>query len=119
MKTVTALALLAALFAAGCTQPLRPIPPGTYRPAAGEERIVVTASRIWFHVNVDRDNPDVIGSREYPYDVLEDGRIHFVVSSNSAFGLSLAMDYLWFWRGDRISKVDLETGEKTWFVMQE
>jgi hypothetical protein len=74
---------------------------------------------IYFHVNVDRQRPDVIGGREYSYEVLPDGQIHFVVSSNSRFGLSLALDYDWRWHDSRIAKVHLETGETTWFAMQE
>lgn len=102
-----------------CATPHRPIPAGTYYPDAGEERIVVVPTRIFFHVNVDRENPDVIGSREYTYEVLPDGRIHFVVSSNSRFGLRLALDYDWFWRDGRIARIDQESGETTWFTLRE
>ncbi len=80
---------------------------------------MVVATRIYFHVNVDRENPDVIGSREYPYEVLPDGRIHFVVSSNSTFGLRLAIDYDWLWQDGKIGKVDLETGKTVWFTLRE
>lgn len=107
------------MVAAGCAMPYRPIPPGTYRPAAGEERIVVTASHIWFHVNVDRENPDIIGSREYPYEVSADGSILFIVSSNSVYGLHLSMDYAWHWRGNEIVKTHTESGDETHFVLQE
>ena len=112
-------AVLLLLVAGACATPHRPIPAGTYLPDSGGERIVATPSRIWFHVNVDRKNPDVIGSREYPYEVLPDGTIHFVVSSNSTFGLRLAMDYQWFWRGGRIVRIHRETGDTTWFALRE
>jgi hypothetical protein len=112
-------AVLLLLLAGACATPQRPIPAGTYYPEAGQERIVVVPSRIWFHVNVDTENPKVIGSREYPYEVTPDGRIHFVVSSNSSFGLRLAMDYEWLWQDGRIGRVDLETGKTTWFTLRE
>ncbi len=99
--------------------PNRPIPSGTYYPESGDEKIMVIPSMIYFHVNVDRKNPDIIGSRDYPYEVSPDGNIYFVVSSNSVFGLSLAMDYDWLWRGGKIVKVDLETGKTTVFAMPE
>lgn len=119
MQKLNALVVVMALFAGACTQPNRPIPAGTYYPETGRERIVVVPTRIYFHVNVDKQKPDVIGSREYPYEVLPDGAIYFVVSSNSTYGLSLAMDYEWLWRDGRIGKVHRETGETIWFVMRE
>ena len=119
MHELKTFAVLFLLVASACGSPHRPIPAGAYYPESGDERIVVVPSRIYFHVNVDRQKPDIIGSREYPYEVLPDGRIFFVVSSNSTFGLSLAMDYNWLWRDGRISKVDLETGKTTWFAMRE
>jgi hypothetical protein len=112
-------AVVVLLVLGACATPHRPIPPGTYYPDAGEERIVVVATRIFFHVNVDPDNPDIIGSREYAYEVLPDGRIHFVVSSNSRFGLRLAMNYDWFWRDGRIARVERETGKTTRFALRE
>jgi hypothetical protein len=102
-----------------CASPHRSIPPGTYYPEAGEERIVVVPTRIFFHVTVDRETPDIIGSREYPYEVLPGGRIHFVVSSNDSFGLSLAMEHDWLWRDGRIGKIDLGTGKTIWFALRE
>ncbi|MBE9555869.1 MAG: hypothetical protein IMF08_03350 [Proteobacteria bacterium] len=119
MRSVTVLALAAAMFSTACGQPHRPIPAGTYLPPAGEERIVVTPSRIWFHVNVDRENPNIIGSREYPYEVEPDGTIHFVVSSNSTFGLRLRMEHDWAWRGTEIVKTHVESGEETRFVFRD
>lgn len=112
-------AVLLLVVAGACATPHRPIPPGTYYPESGSERIVVVASRIYFHANVDKQNPDVIGSREYPYEVLADGRIHFVVSSNSTFGLRLAMEYDWVWRDGKIVRIDLETGKTTAFTLRE
>ena len=119
MQKLKALIVVFVLAVAACGQPNRPIPAGTYYPESGDERIVVVPSMIYFHVNVDRKRPGIIGSRDYPYEVLPDGTIHFVVSSNSRFGLSLAMDYEWLWRDGRIGKVDLETGKTIWFVMRE
>lgn len=119
MQKLKALVVAMALFAAACSQPNRPIPAGTYFPESGDEKIVVVPSMIYFHVNVDRQKPDIIGSREYPYEMSPDGTIRFVVSSNSRFGLRLAMDYDWIWRDGRIGKVDLETGKTVWFSMPE
>ena len=119
MRKLGTLSVLLVLFATACAPPHRPIPPGTYYPDAGAERIVVVHSRILFHVNVDKENPDVIGSREYPYEVLPDRRIYFVVSSNSTFGLRLAMEYDWLWRDGKIGKVDREAGKTTWFALRE
>lgn len=119
MQKLKALVVVMALFAAACSQPNRPIPAGTYFPESGDEKIVVVPSMIYFHVNVDRQKPDIIGSREYPYEMLPDGTIRFVVSSNSRFGLRLAIYYDWIWRDGRIGKVDLETGKTVWFSMPE
>lgn len=118
MRQVKPFAILVLFLAAACTTPYRPIPPGTYQPQAGEERIVVTSSRIWFHVNVDRDNPDVIGSWESHYDVQPDGRIHFLVSSNHMFGIRLGYDYDWLWRAGKIIKIDLESDKITEFSLR-
>lgn len=107
------------LSAAACAAPDRPIPAGTYYPEFGDERIVVVPSMIYFHVNVDKQKPDIIGSREYPYELSPDGKIYFVVSSNSRFGLRLAMNYEWLWRDGRIGKVDLETRKTIWFALRE
>lgn len=112
-------AALLLLAIGACAVPHRPIPPGTYYPEAGEERIVVVPSRIFFHVNVDPENPDVIGDREYPYEVLPDGTISFTVSSNSRFGLRLATDYQWRWDDGRIARIDRATGKTTWFDLHE
>lgn len=119
MQIRKALIAVSVLVVAACGSPNRPIPAGTYYPETGDEKIVVIPSMIYFHVNVDRKRPGIIGSRDYPYEVLPDGAIHFVVSSNSTFGLSLVMDYNWLWRDGRIAKVHLETGETTWFAMRE
>lgn len=119
MQKLKALIVISVLVATACGQPHRPIPAGTYYPESGDEKIVVVPSMIYFHVNVDKQKPDMIGSREYPYEVLPDGKIYFVVSSNSRFGLSLVMDYEWLWRDGRVGKVDLETGKTTWFAMRE
>ena len=99
-------AILFLLVVTACGTPHRPIPAGTYYPESGDEKIVVVPTRIYFHVNVGKQKPDVIGSREYPYEVLPDGRIYFVVSSNSTFGLRLAMDYEWVWRDGKIVRID-------------
>lgn len=119
MHRLKTIAVVFLLIAGACAPPHRPIPAGTYYPVSGDERIVVVPSMIYFHVNVDKENPDVIGSRDYPYEVLEDGTIHFVVSSNSTFGLRLAMDHEWIWRDGRIARVEVETGKTTWFVLRE
>lgn len=119
MHGLKAFIVLSFLVVTACGQPNRPIPAGTYYPESGDERIVVVPSMIYFHVNVDRQRPDVIGSRDYPYEVSPDGAIYFVVSSNSRFGLSLVMDYEWLWRDGRIGKVHLETGKTTWFTLRE
>lgn len=117
MRWFKAFVVLSVLIVAACGRPDRPIPAGTYLPESGSEKIVVIPSRIFFHVNVDSKNPGIIGNREYPYEVRPDGKIYFVVSSNSTFGLRLAIDYDWFWRDGKIVKVDLETGKTTVFAM--
>ena len=119
MHRFKALTVLFFLVVTACGTPHRPIPAGTYYPESGNEKIVVVATRIYFQVSVDKQKPDVIGSREYPYEVLPDGRIYFVVSSNSTFGLRLALDYEWVWRDGKIVKIDLETGKQTPFALRE
>lgn len=119
MKILKSIALLLAVLAAACTIPHRPIPGGTYHAEGGAERIVVVHSRIFFHVIVDPDHPEFIGGREYPYEVLADGRIHFVVSSNSRFALRLALDYEWYWRDGEIVRIEVETGKATRFVLRD
>ena len=110
--------LLLLLGLGACAVPHRPIPPGTYYPESGEERIVAVPTRIFFHVYVDWGEPAWIHGREYPYDVAPDGSIHFNVSSNDPIGLSLA-GYQWLWRDGRIARVDQESGKTTWFTLRE
>lgn len=122
LKYLTA---IAGLVLTACSQPSRPIPPGSYYSDSGDERIVVVPTRIFFDVLVDGSpfgadtaRPEKVGRREYPYEVLPDGRIYFVVSSNDSTGMDLAIDYKWVWRDGEITKIDLERDENTTFVLR-
>lgn len=119
MRRLTFLIVGAVLLATACTMPHRPIPAGTYHAESGAERIVAVPSRLFFQVNVEPEYPEIIGSREYPYEVLADGQIHFVVSSNSRFALRLALDYEWYWRDGEIVRIEVKTGKETRFILTE
>ena len=126
MRKCKLLIVIGALIAGACAQPNRPIPPGSYYRKSGDERIVVVPSRIFFRVNVDgspfsfdMEIPRKIGRREYPYEVLPDGKIYFVVSSNDTLGLDLALDYEWVWQDGEIIRIDLGTGKTTPYVLRE
>jgi len=126
MRKLKPVAMLVALFLSACSQPDRPIPPGSYYSESGDERIVVVPTRIYFHVLVDGSpfeadtaRPEKVGRREYPYEVLPDGRIYFVVSSNDSTGMDLAIDYRWMWQDGEITRIDLERDEKTTFARRQ
>lgn len=126
MQKSKLLIIIGALLVSACGQPNRPIPPGSYYADSGNEWIVVVPSRIYFHVivdslpfGVDRENPVTIGRREYPYEVMPDGKVHFVVSSNDTLGLNLALDYEWVWQDSKIIKIELGTGKTTPFTLRE
>lgn len=126
MRRLKHLTVIAGLLLAACSQPNRPIPPGSYYSEFGDERIVVVPTRIYFHVLVDGSpfgadtvHPEKISRREYPYEVLSDGRIYFVVSSNDSTGMDLAIDYRWMWRDGEITRIDLERDEKTTFALRQ
>lgn len=100
-----------------CIPENRPIPAGIYIPELGEERVSITASTVIFHVIADKEMPARYVDREFDYSVNQDGLIQFEMTSNDFF-LRLGW-YNWYWRDDKIARVDLTTKQTIWFIRSE
>lgn len=124
MRISMILALVACFSMVGCVGSGQKVPQGTYRSQTTDERIQVRGDIIQFNVltdgipfSEDTEKSKRFVKREYQYDLQTDGRISFVVSSNSSIGMDLAMDYEWQWREPNIVRLDRATGATTTFIV--
>ena len=100
-----------------CIPDDRPIILGVYESQFGEERITVSSTKIQIYIKsrVVRSLEGKYVSGNYEYRVNKDKRIFLNMSSND-FSVIEYNAYEWYWQNNNILRVDVETGEKTWFL---
>jgi hypothetical protein len=115
------LAGVAAVAAAGaaalaCASSVASIPSGTYASRSGEDYVRVEGERMWFFVKVDERPRSTVGAGPYGYLLLEEGRVHVILTSvESVRGLG---NYRYEWNGRELTMRHRTSGEVLVFVRE-
>jgi hypothetical protein len=91
---------------------------GVYREPARVEELTVKGREMTLQLNSIKGSHLGIIRRTYRYEVLTDGKLRFLASSNDSFFVFTILNYEWSWDGKDIVRKHKETGEAVVFTRE-